>query len=465
MSNIPSRFQGVEIPSDKPFQNDKLGYQKYAPILAGMVNMFKDSGCVLAVNGKWGTGKTTFLQMWSTALSSNLFKTIYFNAWETDYFTDPLVAILGELSEISQDNEQFRSVLATAAKVVGAGGGALLKGALKKFTGIDADVIGDSIDAVKSSFEDSLEDYRNQKESLSEFKGKLSEFVAGQDGKTVVFIIDELDRCNPHYAVRVLELVKHLFDVPNICFILAIDKAQLECSIKGFYGNNDIDAANYLRRFIDIEFRMPEPNLEGFTSVLFSHYHFQEFFDDLQGGYSDPKDVFCRMSTFLGNIYSTDLRTYDKILAHTRLALMQLGNDAILLYVVLYLCFVKVMDPAFYEVLSQHKYSVQELLEKLENCFPDSIFENDGFGSRNSEISHSIIYMIAPLIMLYNVENGVAIESGITRLDDNTEFPLTCRVIDKDALKGAMQWFGRFGSRYYGIRRVLKTINLLNQFY
>ena len=42
-------------------------------------------GCVLAVKGKWGTGKTTFVEMWAKYLELDNIHTLYFNAWENDF--------------------------------------------------------------------------------------------------------------------------------------------------------------------------------------------------------------------------------------------------------------------------------------------------------------------------------------------------------------------------------------------
>ena len=39
--------------------------------------------------------------MWQASLQNQGYNTIYFNAWETDYLQDPLIAILGELKGIS----------------------------------------------------------------------------------------------------------------------------------------------------------------------------------------------------------------------------------------------------------------------------------------------------------------------------------------------------------------------------
>lgn len=83
----------------------------------------------------------------------------------------------------------------------------------------------------------------------------------------MIFIIDELDRCNPYYAVKVLERIKHLFNIPNIVFVLSIDKEQLSNSIRGYYGSDLIKADEYLKRFIDIEYTLPDPDVDVFANI------------------------------------------------------------------------------------------------------------------------------------------------------------------------------------------------------
>ena len=464
MDRVPSRFQGIEIPADNPFKNDRLGYAKYSSVLKGMVDMYKDTGCVIAVNGKWGTGKTTFIKMWEASLPKEDYNTVYYNAWETDYFTDPLVAILGELKDVSQDGDAFKKVSSTIGKILTAASGVAIKGLIKKSIGVDSTEIGDVINEVNSSINGALDKYKEQKQSLEEFKQKLSEYVAGQDGKPVVFIIDELDRCNPNYAVRVLEIVKHLFDVPNICFFLTIDKSQLECSIKGFYGNSEIDAENYLRRFIDIDFHMPEPYIEAFTELLFDHYGFQQFFYDIsEDTYHTPAD-FREMATALYRLYRLDLRTYDKIMAHTRLSLMQLRNDSIILDVILLLCFIRVADSSFFDAISNHDYSMNELLAEFEKRFPRTLLVQDDFGSSTGRLAHKMVYLIGPFLLLYNRKDGETIEEGFSNLSKDSSLPLQCSVVDSKALLDAMIWFKRCSNPNFGMENVLKTVNLLRQF-
>jgi tRNA A37 threonylcarbamoyladenosine biosynthesis protein TsaE len=52
----------IKIDHKNPFSNCKLGRQKYSVVLTNIINSYP-VGFVLALNNKWGTGKTTFIKM------------------------------------------------------------------------------------------------------------------------------------------------------------------------------------------------------------------------------------------------------------------------------------------------------------------------------------------------------------------------------------------------------------------
>lgn len=122
---------------------------------------------------------------------------------------------------------------------------------------------------------DLVDSFQREKELLSKFRSELEAAVAQlpNSGKkpTLVFFIDELDRCRPTFAIELLERIKHLFDVPNITFVLSLDKKQLEASTAAVYGQG-IDAPEYLRRFIDLEYGIPKSKAKKFTESLFSRF-------------------------------------------------------------------------------------------------------------------------------------------------------------------------------------------------
>ena len=99
----------------------------------------------------------------------------------------------------------------------------------------------------------------------------LAQKVHDKTGRPLIICVDELDRCRPLYAIEMLERIKHLFNVPGIVFLLGMDRLQLCHSIQATYG--DIDTDNYLHRFVDLEFVLPEPDREKFLEDLWDRYN------------------------------------------------------------------------------------------------------------------------------------------------------------------------------------------------
>lgn len=99
---------------------------------------------------------------------------------------------------------------------------------------------------------------------LEEFGKKLSELgeAMSKDGKPLVIFVDELDRCRPDYAVELLERIKHLFAVENLLVVLSVDTQKLGHAASQVIGFSPEDTDGYLRRFIDLDYRLPTPNLD-----------------------------------------------------------------------------------------------------------------------------------------------------------------------------------------------------------
>lgn len=168
----------------------------------------------MALNGSWGTGKTTFVRMWQKHLEKSGYKTAYINAWEMDFATNPLVSILGEVGSLTgKDNKAFKRIIKALPKSVRLG----VEGFISTYTGQGA--IKNLFNRHKS-FDEDITSYCDQKEALQQFRSELQNFIeVNCGGKPLVFFIDELDRCRPDYAVEFLEKIKHFFCVDNIIFI------------------------------------------------------------------------------------------------------------------------------------------------------------------------------------------------------------------------------------------------------
>ena len=264
-----------DISPEEPWQDDVLDRAKIAEKLTNLLRNQRDP-FVISIDGQWGTGKTFLLKRWQIDLEAEGFKAIYYNAWEDDFCDDPLLAIVGQLSEQFKE-DAFREIAKKAGEVAVRLIWKNVKAVIERQTGLVLD-----LDLGEQKGRDLLQEYLDQRETKDRLKAeltKLSAAVAEETGHPLVFIIDELDRCRPTFAIELLERVKHIFDVPDMAFAFGINRDELCKALESIYGG--IDTTVYLRRFFDMEFMLPEVDAEKFCRSLMNRFHFEEFFCSL----------------------------------------------------------------------------------------------------------------------------------------------------------------------------------------
>ena len=107
-----------------------------------------------------------------------------------------------------------------------------------------------------------------------------------RSGATLIFVVDELDRCRPDYALEVLEIIKHLFSVPRVHFVLGANLEALGALVETRYGSN-IDAHRYLGKFIQVRLELPDEVNDGGKKKTMLAY-----LDHLAGQMEIPRHVF-----------------------------------------------------------------------------------------------------------------------------------------------------------------------------
>ncbi len=249
-----------KVSAGRPWNDDLLNRGHIAERLTNIVRN-QSAPFTVSIHGGWGTGKTFLLKRWQQDLENKCFSAIYFNAWEDDFCDDPLLAILGQL----HDHFKARGLRELTVKVIEKALPLLVQnalGVLNKTTGLTLDV---DVEEQRNLVEEYLYQ-RASKDELKERLAGLAEAVLKKTGHPLVFIIDELDRCRPTFAVELLERVKHVFDVPKLVFVFGINRDELCASLRSIYG--EIDADVYLRRFFDMEFVLPEADSAFFCRQL-----------------------------------------------------------------------------------------------------------------------------------------------------------------------------------------------------
>jgi hypothetical protein len=261
------------------FEKDLGGLENFANNLIKIIEteacinkIINESGAVISLDAKFGMGKTHFLQMFENHLKTKDFDCFFIDAWKSDFYNSPLLVIICELINYLETKEKnITTTLITSLKIAGAVCVSGLKQILQHTTGVDlAEIVDTAKNVEEQKFDIILKNYQEHKESLENIKINLTKYTTGLS-KPLVILVDELDRAKPSYAVEFLEAIKHFFDVKNIVFMLAVNKEQIEQSVKCLYGN--IDFNEYYRKFATRNVQLPYFLEKKYQSYLEAKYN------------------------------------------------------------------------------------------------------------------------------------------------------------------------------------------------
>lgn len=262
---------------------DILGRQEFIDRLSGLLETLTGakSPCTLALNGKWGSGKSYVLTMLEHQLGifhgGEKYLMFHYNCWQYDYYEEPLLAlVVAMLDNIDEQSNLFSSGYREKATQALAAMGKVLKkiavDTIEKKFNVDIGAVSELYGEIKGGREETVkkcdeqhryDHYYTFKQVLNSMKKQLRVLTEDQP---LVVIVDELDRCLPDYAIRILERLHHLLsDIDNIIVILAIDREQLDHAVQQIFGTR-VDTETYLKKFINLEINLDAGNVnENFT--------------------------------------------------------------------------------------------------------------------------------------------------------------------------------------------------------
>ena len=383
----------IEIPECDPFKHDLLDRERTATTLTNLLQNLEPP-YTMSIDASWGNGKTTFLNMWKQHLRNEGFPVVSFNAWETDFTGSPLVALTSELIEELKrlDDNDDLGIKALETKIP-----KILKIALTKVVPVLISLTGGVVSiqtnepavglaattfssGLSVAMEETTKDepqndssepttYLDAKATIIDFKTELRNTACAlsskHDNKPLIIAIDELDRCRPSYAVELLEIAKHFFSVDNIVFVLAIDKSQLSHAIKAIYGN-DFDATGYLRRFIDLDFRLPDPDRTSFMTHLMGQTGLLQFLEDYpRASWGEPTHAKKLLESFL-ILPILSVRQIQQAMHRLGLVLASLDSPTNISYgAIAVLVILKTINPALYQRFIQSDMTDKEVIDDL----------------------------------------------------------------------------------------------------
>jgi hypothetical protein len=235
---------GIPTVKDEPIDNAKLlGLQNIVEILTRFLTSDTlVSPLVIALNGEWGTGKTSLINTLIKRLDENGRITVSFDAWKYE-FSDPAAALFYTIAKrLEHGKKVYAKNISKLALDIFA----------RRYTGM-------SITAVQKHFETGVT-------SVSTISEKLKTLVKkNNDNKRIVVFIDDLDRCSLENVLEVLDTLKLFLGIRNFIFVIAVDMSKIRLAWSYKFGKIDEftrEGLKYLEKIFQIEKTIPVPTPE-----------------------------------------------------------------------------------------------------------------------------------------------------------------------------------------------------------
>lgn len=376
----------IKIPSprtDAGFKiGDTFGRVKLANSFLSLAENIEDDFTIM-LDAKWGEGKTTFLKQFVSHAAEEGFPSIYLNAFEHDISKDAFSAISGQILALFHENEPKAEALKTrfltsAAKLGKFALRASLRASLAvgtagilnsktieefetEFNGAEdvVDSLEDTLDAASAAaVENLIKESAEVQTNLTAVKSALSsvcDFLTDQpllkgknQNRRVFFVVDELDRCRPDFAIDIMEIIKHFFATERIIFVIGVDQLEILNSIRKVYGEM-IDANRYLEKFYDIRFQFNQVTDSGREDLIGKYI---DYIQTQLGEFASSASMNGCLKVI--QIKSTheglSFRTVEKIVQKFLLVEAQLpSRDIAASPLLAFLCYSSVVDPGAYK--------------------------------------------------------------------------------------------------------------------
>jgi predicted KAP-like P-loop ATPase len=265
--------------SDEPTETDALRREHLTHEIADLAATASPP-LVLGVHGDWGSGKTSFMKHVRKRLDGQHKKnvvTVWFEAWRYQNEAAPVVALLQEMRhEFSKSKKlkgrfakhgeiAFRTLLNSLSDLA-----KLVQLESLPFSAEKIQLLGDQWEKEHLASQlvvDSLQ------KSLQDAIGILLPESKAPTPRVVVFI-DDLDRCHPEMAYKLLEGLKIYLNLKNCVFVLAMNQQIVIKAIASAMKKDDddarvrLEAEAYLEKLCANIWRLPPPDPVDFLSGL-----------------------------------------------------------------------------------------------------------------------------------------------------------------------------------------------------
>ncbi len=302
--------------SDNDTAEDLIGFRVHAELIRDVVEDDTVLPVTIGVFGDWGSGKTSIMKMLQAELAKNQqIAVVYFDAWLFEGYDDAKSALISSILKQLMDNKRFPAELKSKALALvkrvnwmrltkmgwdnvalpavlayATGGATAVPGVI---AGLKA-LFSKNEDALKTEAAEKLLNDAEEEGEIAEvkdFREKFGELLRDSKFKSLVVLIDDLDRCSPDRIVENLEAIRLFLNVDKTAFIIGADPRIVRHGIAVRYhqalsaartspsvGENPGEAAeqlvsDYVEKLIQVPYHLPRlspAEIETYLSLLFA---------------------------------------------------------------------------------------------------------------------------------------------------------------------------------------------------
>jgi hypothetical protein len=302
--------------SDNDTAEDLIGFRVHAELIRDVVQDNTVLPLTIGVFGDWGSGKTSIMKMLQAELAKNEeIAVLYFDAWLFEGYDDAKSALISSILKQLMEHKRFPAAFKDKAlklikrvnwmRLMKMGWDNVALPAVLAYATGGATAVPTVIAGLKSLFS-SPQDKLNSEEAeklikepeddpeiteVKDFRDKFGELLRDSKFKSLVVLIDDLDRCSPDRIVDNLEAIRLFLNVDKTAFVIGADPRIVRHAIAVRYhqaleaartspamGENASEAAeqlvrDYVEKLIQVPYHLPRlspSEIETYLSLLFA---------------------------------------------------------------------------------------------------------------------------------------------------------------------------------------------------
>ncbi len=302
--------------SDNDTTEDLIGFRVHAELIRDVVGDDTVLPVTIGVFGDWGSGKTSIMKMLQAELAKNeQVAVVYFDAWLFEGYDDAKSALISSILKQLMANKRFPAELKDKAtklikrvnwmRLMKMGWDNVALPAVFAYATGGATAVPAVVTGLKVLFgkadESSLKSEEAEKlfkesedaeiTEVKDFREKFDELLRDSKFKSLVVLIDDLDRCSPDRIVENLEAIRLFLNVDKTAFIIGADPRIVRHGIAVRYhqaldaartsptfGENPAEAAeqlvrDYVEKLIQVPYHLPRlspAEIETYLTLLFA---------------------------------------------------------------------------------------------------------------------------------------------------------------------------------------------------